>query len=104
MFGLLPSERLQRQFIDPELVLVAAAGAVLDDAAINWLTENAGTMLADDRERALAIAVALDRVGAARSALEGGTGQFPVATTKELGERYVRKLRRRSQMLAGERG
>lgn len=57
VFGLLPSERLQRQFNEPDLVLVAAAGAVLDDTVINWLTENAGTMLADDREKALAIAV-----------------------------------------------
>ena len=100
MFELLPSERLHRQFNDSELVLVANASAVFDDAAINWLIGNPGTMLAGDRGQPLAIAVEADRVSAARAAIEGGGGQFPVATTGELGERFVRKLRRRSQMLA----
>lgn len=102
IFGMLPSERLNRQFKSPELVLVAAAATILDDAAINWLTENPGTLLADSQGRSLAVAVEPARVVAARGAIEGGGRgeRFPVATTKELGERFVRKLRRRSQMLA----
>ena len=99
MFELLSRERLQRQFQHPELVLVANASAVFDDAAINWLMGNPGTVLADDRGQPLAVAVAVDSVSDARAAIEGGGG-FPVATTKELGERFVRKLRRKSQMLA----
>lgn len=100
LFGLLPRERLERQVKHAELILVATASAVFDDAAIHWLLKHPGTLLAGDCGRPLALAVEPARVDAAVAAIQGARGDFPVATTAELGERFVRKLRRRSHMLA----
>lgn len=100
LFGLLPSERLERQASSLDLILVADASAVLDGAAVDWLQANPGTMLADERGKLLAVAVEAGRVEAATTAIEGRSGDFPVATTTELGDRFVRKLRRRSPILA----
>ena len=100
VFGLLPAERLERQTALSELTVVAHAGAILDDAAVNWLLDNPGRMIVADNGRPLALAVDRVRTGAAIAAVGGEPGDFPTVTTEALGQRYIRKLRSRSQMLA----
>ena len=100
LFGLLPGGRLQRQVENGSLTLVARADAVFDDAAIQWLMGNPGTLLADDEGRPLAVAVAPALVSQAAGAIERKGDDFRLETTRRLGDRFVRKLRRSSPMLA----
>ena len=99
LFGIAPAERLRRQRGDlPGPVLVASASAVLSDAAVAWLIENPGTALATPAGRAIAIAVdAPDAEAAARSLCNGGDAMQCVGGAA-LGDRFVRKLRRRDTL------
>jgi phosphatidylglycerophosphate synthase len=101
LFGLTPAERLRRQWAGGgELVLVAAASAVLGDSALAWLKENPGVALETDGGRAVAVAVPASAAEqAARSIGEGVAGEQSVCASA-LGEVFVRKLRRRERLLA----
>jgi phosphatidylglycerophosphate synthase len=96
IFGLEPAERLRRQVGADTALLVADANAVLDDAAVRWLIENPGQVLASDRGKALAVVVepGTDVEGALCSPC------FPVQTAGTIGARYIKKLRRKSPLLA----
>jgi phosphatidylglycerophosphate synthase len=97
IFGLRPAERLQRQLDQrQEIELVAHASAVMDDAALDWTIENRGTMIGSPSRRALAVAVDRKDVEAARAAITGGAGTFPLVVPT--GEQFVRKLRRRIEL------
>lgn len=100
IFGLEPSERLRRQLASEPSLLVADANAVLDDAAVRWLIENPGNVLASEGGKPLAVVVdEREREQAAR-ALAGGPSTYEVHTAASVGERYIRKLRRKSAVLA----
>lgn len=99
IFGLLPVDRLKRQAGTTELVVVAKASALFDDSAVRWLLDNPATILATC-SRPLAVAVDPRQIGGAVAAVEGGSGSFPIVEVEALGAQYVRKLRRRSDMLA----
>ena len=100
VFGLLPAERLARQLDNSDLTLVVRANALFDASAVQWLVENPGTILADDNGRLLAVAVDKAATIEARSAIADDTATLPSVTVSALGEHYIRKLRRRSTMLA----
>ena len=100
IFGLTPAERLRRQSAGNAAYVVADAAAILDDHAIEWLTENLGTILASASGERLAIAVDPAQAEQAKAALESGSGDFPQVTADSIGERYTRKLRKRSTVLA----
>jgi len=100
VFGLLPVERIKRQLGDNPLAVVVRADALFDADAINWLLANQGTALADANGRALAVAVDQTGVGEARDMLAGDTPGLESVRVSALGDHYVRKLRRRSRMLA----
>ena len=100
IFGLTPAERLGRQAAASGGHIVADAGAILDDHALQWLTDNPGTILATASGQRLAIAVDPAQVGQASAALRSGSETFPVVTAEAIGERFTRKLRRRSEVLA----
>jgi phosphatidylglycerophosphate synthase len=96
IFGLDPAERLRRQLGAEEVMLVADASAVLDDAAVRWLIENPGQVLSSDAGKALAVVV--EEASEAETAL--ASGRYPSQTAGCIGERYIRKLRRKSALLA----
>lgn len=73
---------------------------MLGDSAIDWLIENPGTILLSEQGRALAIAIEPGRIGQAKAALETGHDDFPTFNTRDLDDRYIRKLRRRAPILA----
>jgi phosphatidylglycerophosphate synthase len=99
IFGLRPPERLERQLKGRgEVELVAHASAVMDDAALGWLVENRGTIIASASGRPLAVAVEPGQVDDARQAIAGGVSAFPVIVPQ--GEQFVRKLRRRVEVEA----
>jgi phosphatidylglycerophosphate synthase len=74
-------------------MLVAVASAVLDDAAIAWLADHQGTVLASRGGRPLAVAVAPHERDRAVGSLRGLSNSFAVAHPQ--GDVFVRKLRRR---------
>ncbi len=82
------------------MTVVAQANALFDANAILWLLANPGTILADDHGRPLAVAVDQAASVEARAAIAGGKDGFPSVRVSALGEHYVRKLRRRSTILA----
>ena len=93
VFGLDPGERLRRQMRGEEALLVADARAVLDDAAVRWLLENTGNVLASPNGTPLAVVVE-------SGSEEGALDRFPARTPDSIGDRYIRKLRRKSTLLA----
>jgi phosphatidylglycerophosphate synthase len=95
IFGLEPGERLRRQMQGETATLVADANAVLDDAAVRWLVENPGNVLASHGGLSLAVVIEGE---ASDEALTDA--RFPVSTPASVGERYIRKLRRKSTLLA----
>ena len=76
------------------------ATALFDANAVEWLLDNPGTILTDDAGRALAVAVEHAALAEARAAIAGQVANFESVRVSALGEHYVRKLRRRSKMLA----
>lgn len=93
IFGLRPAERLQRQLKSRDDVdVVAHASAVMDDATLSWLIENRGTIIGSVSGLPLAVSVEPRRLIDA-SALEG-------TIVVPMGERFVRKLRRRVEIAA----
>ena len=100
IFGLEPAERLRRQVASEAALLVADASAVLDDAAVRWLIENPGNVLASEGGKPLAVVVEDSEAAQAAAALAGGGAAYPVHNAASVGERYIRKLRRKSPVLA----
>ncbi len=100
VFGLLPVERLERQFVSADLTIVVRATALFDATAIQWLLDNPGTILSDDGGQPLAVAVEQAAVIEARAAIASDSAGLKSVRVSTLGEHYVRKLRRRSKMLA----
>jgi phosphatidylglycerophosphate synthase len=99
IFGRTPGERLERQTDGiTELVIVADAAAVLDDAAIAWLGDHAGSVIASPGGRPLAVAVAPAERERAAAALDGRATGLTFVTPD--GEMFVRKLRRRVPLIA----
>ncbi len=97
IFGLRPAERLRRQIRRRgDVEVVAHASAVLDDAALDWLIQNRGTMIVSATHRRLAIAVDSGEVAAAKAGIAGASTDFPVAVPS--GQQFVRKLRRRVEL------
>lgn len=96
IFGLEPAERLRRQIGAKPVLLVADAHAVLDDAAVAWLIENPGQVLASDVGKPLAVVV--EQGTDPEQALHAD--RSPVQTAATIGERYTAKLRRKSSLLA----
>lgn len=97
IFGEAPASRLARQSKGFEaLTLVADASAVLDDAAVAWLADHQGTVLASPGGRPLAVAVPPGEQGPAVESLRGRSNAFPVAHSQ--GDVFVRKLRRRVRL------
>lgn len=97
IFGLRPAERLHRQLRGRgDVDVVAHASAVMDDAALSWLIENPGTIIASASRRPLALAVDPADVATAKVAIEKSTGVFPLVIPS--GEQFVRKLRRRVEL------
>lgn len=98
LFGLAPAERLRRQLNSQEGKLVVAdASAVLSDATLAWLLDNPHIVLTSPSGRPLAVAVASSDAPAGEAALAGGYERANPAT---LPAQFVRKLRRRDQLLA----
>lgn len=97
IFGEPPARRLERQSerLDT-LTLVADASAVLDDAAVAWLADHPGTMLASPGGRALAVAVPPQDSNRAADSLRGLSNGFPIVQPQ--GDVFVRKLRRRIRL------
>jgi phosphatidylglycerophosphate synthase len=79
-----------------DVALVADASAVIDDAALQWLMDNRGTILASPGGRPLAVAVNAAEAERAAEALRNGGERFPL--TSSAGEQFVRKLRRRVEL------
>lgn len=100
IFGLTPAMRLERQAGLLETHIVADANAVLDDQAIQWLADNPGTILVTETGEKLAIAIEPARMQLAVAAIQDDQVDFPVTTAPAIGERYTRKLRRRSGLIA----
>ena len=100
IFGLEPGERLRRQIGSEPSLLVADADAVLDDAAIRWLIENPGNVLASEGGKPLALVVDESEREQAAAVLAGAASSYAVHTAASVGERYIRKLRRKSAVLA----
>ena len=99
IFGLRPAERIGRQLRgQTDVELVAHASTVIDDAALGWLIENRGTIIASASGRPLAVAVEPRQVDAARHAIAGAASALPVIVPQ--GEQFVRKLRRRVRVEA----
>ena len=94
IFGWEPAERLRRQMAGEDAVLVVDADAVLDDAAVRWLIENPGHVLASDSGRPLAVVVEGEASDGALT-----DEHRPVETPSSIGEQYIRKLRRKSTLL-----
>ncbi len=92
IFGGEPSKRLERQSKGFDLLLVADAATVLDDAAVAWLADHEGSVLASPKGLPLAVAVKPADRDRAVAALGGGEG-FAVVIPE--GDMFVRKLRRR---------
>lgn len=99
MFGLSPSVRLARQALKIDACIVASASAVLDDNAVQWLIEHPEKVLATDKGQPVAIATNGDP-SIAMAALSAGHSHFAVATPREIGPRFIRKLRRKALPLA----
>ena len=97
IFGDRPAARLERQSkAIGDLSLVADASAVLEDAAVAWLVDQPGTVLASPGGRPLAVAVRPEEQGRAVQALGGAsTG---LAVVRPDGDMFVRKLRRRVRL------
>jgi phosphatidylglycerophosphate synthase len=91
-----PAERLRRQVAAEPALLVADASAVVDDAAVRWLIENPGKVLASEGGKPLAVVV---EQGTDPDRALGSAG-LPVHTAGSIGERYIRKLRRKTALLA----
>ena len=99
LFGITPAERLRRQRGDlPGPVLVASACAVLSDPAVAWLLENPGTALTSTSGRPVAIAVEAAEAEAAGRCLGNGAEAMNCLDAAALGDRFVRKLRRRDTL------
>lgn len=97
IFGLRPVQRLERQARALQgLELVADASAVMDDAALAWLVDHSGTIIASRFGRPLAVAVPPDQSDAAANALRGAASGFPLVSPE--GGQFVRKLRRRVEL------
>jgi phosphatidylglycerophosphate synthase len=96
IYGLRPADRLERQLHNrKDVAVVADASAVMDDAALLWLVEHRGTVIASASGKRLAVAVDAAEVDMGKSAL-AGSGSLPVVIPS--GEQFVRKLRRRVQL------
>jgi phosphatidylglycerophosphate synthase len=101
LFGLRPAERLRRQVDDDQgNVVVADANAIFSDAAIAWLLENPRHLLTTVAGRPLAIAVPADELEQAKAAVTGDYRNYPAADARQIGARFIRKLRRKSPLLA----
>ena len=99
IFGRTPAERLERQSGGiSDLLVVADAAAVLDDAAVAWLADHAGTVIASPAGRPLAVAVEPAERDRAVAALGGSDPSLAFVTPQ--GEMFVRKLRRRVPLIA----
>lgn len=104
LFGLLPSERLERQWRRvSDLTLVAHAATVLGDAAIDWLSENPGVVLTTPSGRPTAVACATGEVGRAAGWIEDEHAPASV-NPAELEPMFIRKLRRRDMLLVRNLG
>ena len=94
IFGDRPAKRLERQSRGiADLIVVADASAVLDDAAVAWLVDHQGTVLASLGGRPLAVAVRPQEQERAVEALRGRSTHLAVVQPQ--GDMFVRKLRRR---------
>ena len=94
IFGDRPAKRLERQSRGiGDLIVVADASAVLDDAAMAWLVDHQGTVIASLQGRPLAVAVRPQDENRAVEALRGMPTGLAVAHPP--GDVFVRKLRRR---------
>ncbi len=101
LFGLAPAERLRRQLAKSENVLIVAdASAVLSDPTLAWLLDNPRTVLTSAAGRPLAVAVRPGEADAGEAALAGAGSGFTQANPATLPAQFVRKLRRRDQLLA----
>ena len=101
LFGLAPAERLRRQLGGSGNVLVVAdASAVLSDPTLAWLLDNPRTVLTSPAGRPLAVAVRPGEAEAAEAALAAGGSGFTRVNPATLPAQFVRKLRRRDQLLA----
>jgi phosphatidylglycerophosphate synthase len=100
LFGLRPGERLRRQLSDGQgNVIVAEANAVFSDAAVAWLVENPRHLLTTITGRPSAIAVPPDELEQAKAAIAGEYRGYPAADARQIGARFIRKLRRKSPLL-----
>jgi phosphatidylglycerophosphate synthase len=101
LFGLAPAERLRRQLkAGQQNLVVADASAVLSDPTLAWLLDHPRTILTSPAGRPLAVAVPPGETEAAEAALAGGGSGFECANPSTLPAQFVRKLRRRDQLLA----
>jgi len=100
IFGLTPAERLQRQAPSPGASIVADAAAILDEHALQWLADNPGKILATASGERLAVATNPAKIEQAAKVLQSDSSDFSVVTSDAIGERFTRKLRRRSGVLA----
>ena len=99
IFGRTPAERLEHQSSGiGDLMIVADAAAVLDDAAVAWLADHAGSVIASSGGRPLAVAIEPAERERAVAALGGADTGLALVTPH--GEMFVRKLRRRVPLIA----
>ena len=99
IFGRTPAERLERQSSGiGDLMIVADAAAVLDDAAVAWLADHAGSVIASSGGRPLAVAI--EPAERERAVAVLGGADTGLALVNPHGEMFVRKLRRRVPLIA----
>lgn len=99
LFGITSAERLTRQLSSSKDHVVAQANAVLDDLAVAWVLAHPGTVLASAEGTPLALAVEQQQF-LSSDAVSLSDPSYPVVRASEVGELYIRKLRRRSEPLA----
>ena len=105
LFGIAPAQRLRRQLgalPDPRskavragMAFIADASAVLDDAALDWLADNPGTVLGSPAGTPLALALPEAERARGRILLAQ-----PIEMVRSGDPTFVRKLRRRVPLLA----
>jgi len=94
IFGRTPAERLERQSKGlSDVLVVADAAAVLDDAAVAWLADHEADVIASSGGRPLAVAVRPAERERAIAAMGGADTGLAVVIPD--GDQFVRKLRRR---------
>ena len=99
VFGITSAERLTRQLGNSQYHVVANGNAVLDDLAIGWVLANPGTVLSSDGGTRLAIAVEQEKFFSSGGESLSEPGVLATRAS-EVGQLYIRKLRRRSIPLA----